>query len=53
MDLSKLSDRELLEGIYLMSIQILTKVGEIDDDSKQLIMNTIANLFADKIAFNK
>lgn len=52
MDLSKLSDRELLEGIYAMLVVVLKQTSEIDNDSKQFFMNTLANLVADADFFN-
>lgn len=39
-----LTDRELLEWIYLMQIQILAKVNEIGDDRKQFGLNLAADL---------
>lgn len=44
-----MTDRELLENIYVILLQILTKVSEIDDDSKQFTMNVLANLVGDRI----
>lgn len=42
--LSNISDRQLLEWIYLMQIQILSKVNEIDNDDKVFGMNLAADL---------
>lgn len=39
-----LTDRELLEWIYLMQIQILARVNEIGDDRKQFGLNLAADL---------
>lgn len=39
-----MSDRELLEQIYMLLLQINVKVSEIDNDSKQFGMNLAANL---------
>ena len=39
-----MSDRELLEQIYLLLLQINVKVSEIDNDSKQFGMNLAADL---------
>lgn len=47
MELSKLTDRQLLEAIYLMLQQVLIKVNEIDNDDKQLGMNIFANVVGD------
>lgn len=40
-DLKSLTDRELLEGIYLMLIQVYNK---INNDSDQLAINLLADL---------
>ena len=47
--MEQLTDRELLEHIYLLLLQILNKVNEIDNDDKQVSMNIFANLLADKL----
>lgn len=39
-----MSDRELLEQIYLLLLQINVKVSEIDNDSKTFGMNLVADL---------
>lgn len=39
-----MSDRELLEQIYMLLLQINIKVSEIDNDSKQFGMNLAADL---------
>lgn len=39
-----MSDRELLEQIYMLLLQINVKVSEIDNDSKQFGMNLAAYL---------
>lgn len=39
-----MSDRELLEQIYVLLRQINVKVSEIDNDSKQFGMNLAADL---------
>ena len=39
-----MSDRELLEQIYLLLLQINVKVSEIDNDSKTFGMNLAADL---------
>lgn len=49
MELSKLTDRQLLEAIYLMLQQVLVKVNEIDNDDKQLGMNIFANVVGDML----
>ena len=47
--LQHLSDRELLEQIYLLLTQINIKVKEIDNDDKQLGMNIFANIVGDML----
>ena len=44
-----LTDRELLEQIYLLLLQIYNKVKEIDNDEKQFNMNVLANLVGDSL----
>lgn len=44
-----LTDRELLEQIYLLLLRIDAKVQEIDNDDKQFSMNVVANLIGDMI----
>lgn len=44
-----LTDRELLEQIYLLLLRIDAKVREIDNDDKQFSMNVVANLIGDMI----
>lgn len=51
--LNNMTDRELLENIYVILLQILTKVNEIDDDSKQFTMNVLANLVGDTLIDTK
>lgn len=45
-DLSKFSDRELLEGIYTMLIHVYNK---INDDNEQLAINVMADLLGSMI----
>lgn len=47
--MNTLTDRELLEQIYMLLVQIYSKVSEIDDDSKQFTMNVLANLVGDTL----
>lgn len=42
--LAHISDRELLEQIYLLLLQINTRVSEIDNDAKVFSMNLAADL---------
>ena len=50
--LAHMTDRELLEQIYLLLLQINVKVSEIDDDTKQFGMNVAANLVCDALMMN-
>lgn len=45
--MNMLTDRELLEQIYLLLVQIYDKVKEMDNDEKQFNMNVLANLAGD------
>lgn len=50
--LAHMTDRELLEQIYLLLLQINVKVSEIDNDTKQFDMNVAANLVGDALIAN-
>ena len=50
--LAHMTDRELLEQIYLLLLQINMKVSEIDNDTKQFGMNVAANLVGDALIAN-
>ncbi len=50
--LAHMTDRELLEQIYLLLLQINVKVSEIDNDTKQFGMNVAANLVGEAIMMN-
>ena len=39
-----MTDRELLEWIYTMQVQILQKLNKMDDDSKEFGINVAADL---------
>lgn len=47
-----MTDRELLEQIYLLLLQVTVKVSEIDNDTKQFGMNVAANLVGDALMMN-
>jgi hypothetical protein len=53
MQLDNMTDRELLEQIYRLLLEISEKVKEIDNDDKQLSMNILANLIADGLIKDK
>lgn len=42
-----LSERELLENIYILLLEVHRKLDRIDDDERQLGINVFANLFSD------
>ena len=48
-NLAHLSDRELLENIYMLLLEVHRKLDRIDDDERQLGINVFANLFSDII----
>lgn len=50
--LAHMTDRELLEQIYLLLLQINVKVSEIDNDTKQFGMNVAANLVGEALMIN-
>ena len=50
--LTHMTDRELLEQIYLLLLQINVKVSEIDNDTKQFGMNVAANLVGEALMIN-
>lgn len=50
--LAHMTDRELLEQIYLLLLQINVKINEIDNDTKQFGMNVAANLVGDALMMN-
>lgn len=47
--LAHISDRELLEQMYLLLLQINTRVSEIDNDAKVFGMNLAADLMGTMI----
>lgn len=49
--LSKYTDRELLEQIYIMLISLTQKVNEINDDNKQFSLNLAADLMGDMLNY--
>ena len=50
--LAHMTDRELLEQIYLLLLQINVKVSEIDNDTTQFGMNLAANLVGEALIAN-
>lgn len=46
---NQFTDRELLENIYVLLLQIYDKVKEIGNDEKQFSMNLLADLVGTKL----
>ena len=46
-NLRNLTDRELLEEIYILLLEVHRKLDRIDDDERQLGINVFANLFSE------
>lgn len=46
---NQFTDRELLENIYVLLLQMWSKVKEIDNDEKQFSMNLLADLVGTKL----
>lgn len=42
--LAHMTDRDLLEQIYILLLQVNNKVNDINDDNKQFSMNLAADL---------
>ena len=49
MDLKHLSDRELLEEIYILLLEVHRKLDRIDDDERQVAINLFADLLSDRL----
>lgn len=47
--LSHMTDRELLEQIYILLLQLYSRVDRIDDDNKEFSMNLAADLLGDML----
>lgn len=50
--LSHMTDRELLEQIYILLLQLYSRVDRIDDDNKEFSMNLAADLLGDVLQKN-
>lgn len=48
-DFKHLSDRELLENIYILLIEVHRKLDRIDDDDRQVAINLFADLLSDRL----
>lgn len=49
MDLRYLSDRELLENIYILLLEVHRKLDRIDDDDRQVAINLFADLLSNRL----
>lgn len=49
MDLRHLTDRELLEEIYILLLEVHRKLDRIDDDERQVAINLFADLLSDRL----
>ena len=50
--LSHMTDRELLEQIYILLLQLYSRVDRIDDDNKEFSINLAADLLGDVLQKN-
>lgn len=49
MDLTHLSDRELLESVYLLLLEVHRKLDRIDDDERAVAINLFADLLSNRL----
>ena len=49
MNLRYLSDRELLENIYVLLIEVHRKLDRIDDDERTLGINLFADILSSRL----
>lgn len=49
MDIKNLSDRELLENIYILLLEVHRKLDRIDDDDRQVAINLFADLLSNRL----
>lgn len=49
MDIRNLSDRELLENIYILLLEVHRKLDRIDDDERQVAINLFADLLSNRL----
>lgn len=48
-DFAHLSDRELLENIYLLLLEVHRKLDRIDDDERAVAINLFADLLSNRL----
>lgn len=49
MDLRHLTDRELLENIYILLLEVHRKLDRIDDDERAVAINLFADLLSNRL----
>lgn len=49
MDIRNLSDRELLENIYILLLEVHRKLDRIDDDERAVVINLFADLLSNRL----
>ena len=49
MDLRYLSDRQLLENIYILLLEVHRKLDRIDDDDRAVAINLFADLLSNRL----
>lgn len=49
MDLRYLSDRQLLENIYILLLEVHRKLDRIDDDERTLGINLFADILSSRL----
>lgn len=53
MNLGQLTDRQLLEEIYLMLLKLSARLDSPEANTNDFIMNIIANLISNRIDYDK
>ena len=48
-DFTHLSDRELLENIYILLLEVHRKLDRIDDDERAIAINLFADLLSNRL----
>lgn len=48
-DFTHLSDRELLENIYVLLLEVHRKLDRIDDDDRAVAINLFADLLSNRL----
>ena len=53
MNLDQLTDRQLLEEIYLILLKLSNRLDSPEANANDFIMNVVANLISNKIDYDK